>query len=190
MSNVKVSPIDKSLVLIGFMGVGKTTIGEVVAKKLGRTFVDVDSEIEKEFNMSVPEIFESFGQETFRKVEQRLTLKYCSEPGKVISLGGGAFLNEDIRNACLANCIVFYLDLSWDTWEKDRYQKISDSRPMLQGLTSEQIKELFNLRKPIYAIHHHKFPLDRFDAHQAADLIVDSVYEQILNYIKSDFELS
>lgn len=186
MSNPKTSPVDKSIVLIGFMGVGKTTIGEVVAKKLGRPFVDVDSEIEQEYNMPIQDIFEYLGEESFRNIERELTLNHCSEPGKVISLGGGAFLNEEVRNACVANCIVFYLDLSWDTWHKDRYGKIGDSRPVLQGLNPDEMKHLFDVRKPIYGVHHHTFPLDRFDVDQAADFIVESVYRDILEFMKNE----
>lgn len=187
MASSKVSPVDKSIVLIGFMGVGKTTIGEVAAKKLGRTFVDVDAEIERSYHMSIPQMFESLGEKKFRSIERELTLRHCSAPGKVISLGGGAFLNDEVRHACIANCTVFHLDLSWEKWKVDRYQKISDSRPVLQGMNQDEMKRLFDARKPLYGLHHYTLPLDRFDIDQAADFIVESVCRDMLVFMKDEF---
>jgi shikimate kinase len=169
------SRFNKSIVLIGFMGVGKTTIGEVVARKLGREFVDVDAAIERAFEMSIPDIFSSFGEETFRNRERELTLSYCRTPKMVISLGGGALVDEEVRKTCFANGFVVYLDLSWDVWKQHRFQKINDSRPVLQRLTSQGMKELFDLRKATYALHHRKIELDHLSSEDAADLIVDTV---------------
>src|SRR5690625_3869103 len=92
---------EKSLVFIGFMGVGKTTVAQRVAKKLYRDFIDIDQEIEKEFGMPTTDIFKEIGEAAFRAKEKEYVLHYCQQPLKVISLGGGAFMQEDIRNACL-----------------------------------------------------------------------------------------
>lgn len=165
---------EKSIVFIGFMGVGKTTIGQLVAKKLYRSFIDIDKEIEEKFNMSIPKIFETLGEQTFRETEKAVISEYCQQKLKVISLGGGAFLQEEIRDICLSNSIVFYLDVSWDSW-KDRLDILIDSRPVLQGRTIEEIEELFHKRKNSYSQHHSKFNTDDLDPEEAADYIVKSL---------------
>lgn len=102
---------ERNIVLIGFMGVGKTTIGQLVAKKLYRDFIDVDQEIEKRHHMSIPDIFEQMGENYFRKIERELIVDLCTNTRlKIISLGGGAYLQEEVRNVCLSHCIVFFLD--------------------------------------------------------------------------------
>jgi shikimate kinase len=165
---------ERSIVFIGFMGVGKTTIGKVVAKKLYRDFIDMDVELEKEFKMPVSQVFKEFGEKAFREREKELTINLAKQRLHVISVGGGAFLQEEIKKACLESCIVFFLDLSWDSW-KDRISLIIDSRPVLQGKTIEEIEELFNNRKGIYETHHSKVSTDNHDVEEIADYIVDSL---------------
>lgn len=165
---------ERSIVFIGFMGVGKTTIGKRVAKKLYRDFIDVDEEIEKEYGMPVSQIFNKLGEKAFREREKNLITDLCKHKLKIISLGGGAFLQEDIRKVCLSECIVFFLDLSWEGW-KDRISLIIDSRPVLQGKSIEEIEELFYKRQEIYSVHHSKVATDNHDSEEVADYIVDSL---------------
>lgn len=165
---------EKSLVFVGFMGVGKTTIGKKVAKKLYRDFLDIDEEIEKEFGMPTREIFEKFGEKTFREKEKEIITTLSEQPLHVISVGGGAFMQEEIRKACLANCLVFYLDLSWDNW-KDRINLIIDSRPILQNKSMDEIEKLFYKRQEAYALHHSKVTTDNLNEEEVAANIVDSL---------------
>ncbi|AZV44785.1 shikimate kinase [Peribacillus asahii] len=174
MINNRISPRTQSIVFIGFMGVGKTTIGQLVAKKLYRDFIDIDQEIEKEYNMPTTEIFKKIGEKAFREKEKSLIEHFSQQPLKIISVGGGAFLQEEIRKICLANCTVFFLDLSWEYW-KDRISLIIDSRPVLQGRTLEEIEELFNNRQEIYSYHHSKVKTDGLDVEEVADYIVESL---------------
>lgn len=174
MRNVELPLRERSIVFIGFMGVGKTTIGKLVAKKLYRDFVDIDEELVKEFQMPIPEVFEKFGEKVFRDREKELTISLVEQRLHVISVGGGAFLQEDIRKACLESCIVFFLDLSWDSW-KDRISLIIDSRPVLQGKTIEEIEELFYKRQQIYEKHHSKVITDNHEVEEIADYIVESL---------------
>ncbi|WP_010647523.1 shikimate kinase [Oceanobacillus massiliensis] len=169
-----VSLREQSIVLIGFMGVGKTTIGREVAKKLYRDFIDIDEEIEKKFNMPTSEIFNTYGEKTFRKAEKQIIIDSCRQRLKIISVGGGAFMQEEIREVCLSECIIFFLDLSWDSW-KERISLLIDSRPVLQGKNIEQMKKLFFDRQPIYEGHHSKVIIDDLPAEEAADYIVDSL---------------
>ncbi|SIS15173.1 shikimate kinase [Peribacillus simplex] len=174
MINKNTSLRMQSIVFIGFMGVGKTTIGQKVARKLYRDFIDIDQEIEKEFNMPATEIFKKFGEKAFREKEKSVIESFSQQQLKIISVGGGAFLQEDIRNICLSNCIVFYLDLSWEYW-KERIGLLIDSRPVLQSRSLEEIEELFYTRQEIYSYHHSKVNTNDLDVDEVADFIVDSL---------------
>lgn len=166
--------MEKSIIFIGFMGAGKTTIGKLVAEKLNRKFIDTDLEIEKEFAMPVSEIFNKMGEKAFREKEKSLIIRLCEQEQKVISLGGGAFLQEEIRKVCLSSCTVIFLDLSWESW-KDRISLIIDSRPVLQGKSIEEVEELFYKRQVIYCDHHLKVKTDNQDIEKIADYIVKLV---------------
>jgi shikimate kinase len=174
MTYSEMSLREKSIVFIGFMGVGKTTIGELVAKKLYGDFVDIDQEIEKMFQMPTSQIFKEFGEEFFRNKEKEVISQLSQQRLKIISVGGGAFLQEEIQKICLSNCIVFFLDLSWDSW-KERISLIIDSRPVLQGRSLEDIEELFYTRQAIYSNHHSKVETDNLDIEEVANYIVDSL---------------
>lgn len=165
---------EKSIVFIGFMGVGKTTIGKLVAEKLHWDFIDIDEKIEKEFHMPTTKIFEQYGERTFREREKQIITNLSKEPLHIISVGGGAFMQEEIRQACLDNCIVIYLDLSWNYW-KDRMQLIIDTRPVLQNKSMKDIEALFNSRKDAYSYHHLKVNTDHLTAEEVAQNIVESL---------------
>ena len=169
---------NKSIVFIGFMGVGKTTIGKLVADKLGREFIDIDEEIEKEYAMKVSDIFEKIGEEAFREKEKSVITSLCEQKGKVLSLGGGAFLQEDIRKVCLSSSFVILLDLSFDKW-KERIDLIIDSRPVLQGKSLSEMEELFYKRQEVYAKHHLNVNTDDQSPKEIADLIIHAVNEKV-----------
>lgn len=166
---------EKNIVLIGFMGVGKTTIGQLVAKKLYRDFLDVDQEIEKFHGLSISEIFTQYGETKFRQMEREYIVDTCTNTRlKIISLGGGAYLQEEVRKVCLSKCIVFFLDLSWESW-KERLPLIIDSRPVLKNKTLEEIEDLFLKRREAYSIHNSKFTTIGHEPNVVADQIVDSI---------------
>ena len=102
----------KNLVLLGMMGVGKTTLGKIVAKKLRFNFFDTDGLIEKQNSMLVKEIFEKKGEVFFRKEEEKIALNCLDLEKSIISLGGGAFINKKIRDKVLSDCVSIWLDLS------------------------------------------------------------------------------
>ena len=105
-SNLKFQvTVRKNLVLLGMMGVGKTTIGKIVAKKQGLEFVDTDINIEKKCSMKISEIFKKKGEKFFRIEEEKEVLKSLTKNNCVIALGGGAFVNQSIRNGILKNAI-------------------------------------------------------------------------------------
>lgn len=174
MTNREVSLREKSIVFIGFMGVGKTTIGKLVAQKLYRDFIDVDQLIEAEYGMPVSKIFEQLGEKAFREKEKQVIMDLSNRKLHILSLGGGSFLQEEVKKVCLENCIVIHLDLSWDSW-KERINLIIDSRPVLKGKSLDDMEELFYNRKAIYSDHHSKVSTDSQDIEEVADYIVDSL---------------
>ena len=95
--------LNKNIVLLGMMGSGKSTIGFLLSKKINCSFLDVDKFIEKETNLKIHDIFQKKGENYFRDIEEKITLKLLKNKGKVISLGGGGFLNKNIRKEILKN---------------------------------------------------------------------------------------
>lgn len=174
MRNFGLSIREKSIVCIGFMGVGKTTVGQLLAQKLYRHFVDIDAEIEKEFAMPIPQIFEVYGEHVFRAKEKELIVKYSQQPLNILSVGGGAFLQKEIQDICMTDCIVLFLDISWDSW-KERMHILADNRPLLKNRSLEEMKALFFERQGIYSLNHSKFNVDHFNAEEAATYLADAL---------------
>ncbi|WP_217596609.1 shikimate kinase [Cohnella sp. GbtcB17] len=164
---------ERNIVLIGFMGAGKTTIGKVLAAKLSREFIDVDELISTERGMPVTEIFRTFGEEAFRRMEKDYIGELClQKQDAVLSLGGGAFLKEDTRELCMANAAVILMDIPWEQW-KTRLPLIRDSRPILQNKTDEEIQALYESRQAIYERHHFRVDAGSQTPEAAAQEIVD-----------------
>ena len=145
----------KNLVLLGMMGVGKTTIGKIVARKQGMEFIDTDENIEEKCSMSISEIFKKKGEKFFRIEEQKEVLKSIKKSNCVIALGGGAFINETIRNAILKNAISMWLDTDLKTLNKRI--KWNKKRPLVSRKNNQKkINELYLERKNIYKLADHK----------------------------------
>lgn len=172
--NFPLSVREKSIVCTGFMGAGKTTVGKLLARRLYRDFIDIDEEIEKAFGMPIPEIFNVYGEQAFRDKERELIKAFGTQPLLVISVGGGAFLQEENRRNCLANCTVLYFDISWDSW-KERIHILTETRPLLKDKTLQEMEQLFRERQSIYAANHSEFRVDNIEAMDAADYLADSL---------------
>ena len=95
--------LKKNLVFLGMMGSGKSSIGHLVSKKLKLKFIDIDNLIEEEAGMKISDIFKKKGEEHFRNLEEKITLKNLTNIRNVISLGGGGFLNDKIRKEVFKN---------------------------------------------------------------------------------------
>ena len=139
----------ENLVFLGMMGSGKSSIGSLVAKKLGLDFVDVDKEIEKELGLSISKIFETKGEDYFRKFEKKITLKILKIHSTVVSLGGGAFLNKVIRKEVLKNHISFWLN--WNDEILINRIKNSKKRPIAFKSTDNELIDLIKKRSNIYS---------------------------------------
>lgn len=144
--------IDRPIVLVGMMGVGKSSVGKRLAVTLRCPFVDADAEIEKSAQMTIPEIFESFGEDYFRDGERRVIARLIEDNGgrKVIATGGGAFCNPRTRALILDKAITVWLDSDIDTLVERTSRK--DDRPLLkQGDPREILTRLREERRPHYS---------------------------------------
>ncbi len=140
---------NKNLVFLGMMGSGKSSIGNLVSKKLGLPFVDIDNLIVKNTRMSVSEIFETKGENYFRNLEEKITLKCLKKNKIVISLGGGGFINSKIRKEILNNHFSFWLN--WDDSILIKRIKGSNKRPLVFKSTDQEIKAIIKDRSRIYS---------------------------------------
>ena len=139
----------KNLTLTGMMGVGKTTIGKILAKKLNYKFVDVDKLIEDKEGSSINFIFKHKSESHFRKIENDITLAELKKYNSVISMGGGAFLNHSIRTSAKKLSTSFWLDVPIDELIK-RLDK-NYKRPLLSKKNiKDEIKKIYFDRKKIY----------------------------------------
>ena len=139
----------ENLVFLGMMGSGKSSIGSLVAKKLKVKFVDIDKEIEKELGLSIAKIFETKGEDYFRKCEEKITLKILKINSIVISLGGGTFVNKIIRKEVLKNHISFWLN--WNNQILLNRIKNSKKRPLAFNATENELIDLIKKRSSIYS---------------------------------------
>ena len=137
--------LGKNLTLTGMMGVGKSTIGKILAKKLNYNFVDVDKLIEAREGSSISLIFKNKGENYFRKIEKEIAISEIKKKETVISLGGGAFLNSTIRKITKKLSISFWLDLPFEKLES-RLKK-SRKRPLVNRNNSASIKKIYFQKK-------------------------------------------
>ena len=132
--------------LCGFMGCGKSRIGRELARKLGMSFADLDRYIVDNEKMTIPEIFEKYGEPHFRGLEA----KYIAEmpDNSVVALGGGAIINEKTAAVARDNGKVIFLDADFETC----YGRIKDdkNRPLAYNNPREKVKELYDSRRPVY----------------------------------------
>jgi len=143
--------VKKNLVLLGMMGVGKTTLGKIVAKKQNLKFIDTDLNIEKKCSMKIAEIFEKKGEEFFRLWEEKEVLESLKKSKCVIALGGGAFMNKTVRDKILKDSISVWLDINSETLHKRI--KWNKKRPLLNEKNSQiKINKLYAQRKNIYKL--------------------------------------
>ena len=142
---------ERCIVLIGMMGAGKTSIGRRLANALHLPFLDADTEIEKAANLSIPEIFENYGEAHFREGEQRVIARLLAGGPAVLATGGGAFMNAETRQSCRDGAITIWLKADVEVM-LDRVRK-KGTRPLLKGRDPERrMRELLMEREPTYAL--------------------------------------
>ena len=137
------------------MGVGKSTLGKIVAKKLNLEFIDTDAKIEEKCLMEISTIFEQKGEKFFRLEEEKEVLKSLKKNNCVIALGGGAFINKSVRNSVLKNSISMWLDTDLKTLNERI--KCNKKRPLLDKKNNQiKINKLYSERKNIYKLANHR----------------------------------
>jgi shikimate kinase len=142
---------ERSIVLIGMMGAGKTSIGRRLANQLHLPFLDADAEIEKAANLSIPEIFEQYGEAHFREGEERVIARLLASGPAVLATGGGAFMSAETRKRCHAKGITIWLKAEVPVM-LERVKK-KGNRPLLAGADPEaRMRELLKEREPTYAL--------------------------------------
>lgn len=142
--------IDRPIVLVGMMGVGKSTIGRKLAAQLHLPFTDADDAIEEAAQMRISEIFEKFGEAYFRDGERRVIARLVGEGPQIIATGGGAFVNDETRALVLEKAIAVWLDCDTETLVERVGRK--DTRPLLRnGNPGEILAKLKTEREPFYA---------------------------------------
>jgi shikimate kinase len=139
----------RNVFLVGLMGAGKTSVGRLVAKRLGKHFVDCDHEIEARTGVRVPVIFEIEGEEGFRQREAQVLESLTAMHDIVLATGGGAVLRPENRAALAARGFVIYLRAQpRDLWQRTRHDR---NRPLLQtGDRLARLQDLYALRDPLY----------------------------------------
>ena len=176
-----IKPYYEKVTLIGMMGTGKSKFGRQIANILKFNFYDVDHIIEKEFNMTIKQLFQKHGEFYFRTVEKKtiinLILKINKNKEKVIiSLGGGGFDNEETRELLLKNTNVIWLNTPLDVL----VQRVGDGskRPMIKGKTRESIKQLLNMRTKYYSLCHNQINTDKLTQNQVIEKLIHIISHQ------------
>ena len=140
---------ERSIVFVGLMGAGKTAIGRKVAQALGLPFVDSDHEIETVSRMSIPELFDRYGEPEFRALEERVVVRLVKDGPRVVSTGGGAFMNANSRAAISQDGVSIWLKADIDTLMARVAKK--PNRPLLKAPDPRAVMErLMTERYPVY----------------------------------------
>ena len=158
------------------MGVGKTTLGKIVAKKVGLKFIDTDANIEKNCLMKISEIFKRKGEKFFRLQEKKEVLKLLKESNSVIALGGGAFIDKTVRDNILKNAISIWLDTNLK--DLNKRTKWNNKRPLLNKENNQkEINKLYENRKGIYKLANNRIYCGNLSKKNIAKKII-TLYEK------------
>ncbi len=166
----------ESLVFLGMMGSGKSSIGLIISKKLDIEFIDIDQEIEKKIGSTIAKIFENKGEKFFREIEEVVTLNILKKNKMVISLGGGAFLNKKIREEILENHVSFWL--KWKDETLVNRIKNSQKRPVAFKASNNELINLIKKRSIVYSKAMYKINCENLTKNEIAKDIL-KIYETL-----------
>lgn len=148
-------PLAKPVALVGLMGAGKTAVGRRLAAALGVAFADADEAIVEAASMSIPDIFELYGEAAFRDVERRVIARLIDEAPGVLALGGGAFVDAGTRDVLAARAVSIWLKADLETLVARTARKRATRPLLLKGEPREILADLMARRYPIYALADH-----------------------------------
>ena len=165
---------NKNIVLLGMMGAGKSTIGRLLSNKINLEFYDIDKLIEAEESSKIADIFKNKGENYFRKIEEKITLQKLKLNSVVISLGGGAFTNKNIKKEVMKNHLSFWLNWS----DKILLNRIKNSRkrPLAFNATDNELIDLIKKRSNIYSKALYEIKCDNLSKHEIVKKILN-IYE-------------
>ncbi len=160
------------------MGSGKSTVGRRLAKRLRRPFIDSDEEIEKAADRTISEIFDRFGEPSFRDGERRVIARLIGGEPKVIATGGGAFMDERTRALILERCVAVWLDADIPTLAERVSRR--GHRPLVRDKDpAEVLSRLAEVRNPIYAEAHLHIRSQAIPHERAVECIIDALAERM-----------
>ncbi|MHA7971457.1 shikimate kinase [Rhizobium sp. CAU 1783] len=167
----------RNLVFVGLMGAGKSAIGRMTAAQLGLPFIDTDTEIERVSRMTISELFAAYGEEEFRALETRVIKRLLRSGPRVVSTGGGAFINEKTRKQIERGGISLWLKADLEVlWERVNKR---DHRPLLKTENPKQtLENLMNQRYPVYELA----DMTVHSRDERKETIVNEVLEAIIEY--------
>ena len=169
-----------SIVFVGLMGAGKTAIGRKVATMLSLPFIDSDHEIETVSRMTIPELFEAYGEPEFRALEQRVILRLLEAGPQVLSTGGGAYMNDQTRTAIAEHGVSIWLKADIDIL-MERVSK-RQNRPLLKNPDPKAVLERLMIeRYPVYALSDVCVPT----RDEKKEVIADEVIEALGRHLVS-----
>ena len=176
-----IKPYYEKVTLIGMMGTGKSKFGRQIANILKYNFYDVDHMIEKEFNMTIKDLFQKHGEFFFREIEKKtindLILKINNNKEKaIISIGGGGFDNKETRELLLHNTNVIWLKTPVNTL----VQRVGNGskRPMIKGNTRESIEQLLKIRTKYYSLCHNRVNTYKLNQNQVTEKLIRLICSQ------------
>ena len=167
--------LNKNIVLLGMMGSGKSTIGYLLSKKLNLKFKDIDKIIEKKANNKISEIFFTKGENYFRKLEEKITLQILNSEKNIIALGGGAFINKNIKKEVLSKNLSFWL--CWNNSTIIKRISNNKKRPLAFKASNMEINELILFRSKIYSEANYKINCEKLSKNMIIKKII-KIYEK------------
>ena len=170
---------DRSIVFVGLMGAGKTAVGRRVAQLTGLPFTDSDHEIEHVSRMTIPELFEAYGEPEFRSLESRVIQRIIETGPQVISTGGGAFMNEQTREAIAARGVSVWLKAALDLLMERVSRK--QNRPLLKDPDPRGVlRRLMEVRYPVYQLADLVVQSRDVSKEEMAAVVVDALHDHLV----------
>ena len=173
-AQLRADRLSRHIAFVGFMGAGKSTMAELTARRLGRTWFDTDEVIVQRCGRSIAELFAAGQQDLFRAMEKQVIAELLVGEPAVLSLGGGALEDPDTRTVLFERAFVVNLAVSWRDVQAELPQLMA-TRPLLQNRTEGDIHELFLRRQATYRKAHMRIRAPRGDVEAAADYVLSVV---------------
>jgi shikimate kinase len=173
-ADLRADRLSRHIAFVGFMGAGKSTMAELTAQRLGRTWFDTDQVIVKRCGRSIPELFAAGEQAQFRAMERQVIAELLAGEPAVLSLGGGALEDADTRAILFERAFVVNLAVSWRDVQAE-LPTLMRTRPLLQDRSEGEIHELFLRRQATYRKAHMRIRVPRGDLEAAAEYVLSVV---------------